>query len=93
MTGSLGTVGFPVGPYQDVLMVSLKEVPQNAWGGALPPVPPDHAFWASSLDAPALVAAGQAEYAPPGTVAPPPEPRWTVRGQPGFAAGTSNSSH
>jgi hypothetical protein len=74
-------------------MVSLQVLTQNAWGGALPDIPANHAFWASTLDAPGLVANGQAEYAPPGTVAPPPEPRWTVRGQPGFAAGTSNSSH
>jgi hypothetical protein len=51
------------------------------------------AFWASSREAPGLVAGGQAEYAPEGTVAPPAEPAWTAHGIPGFGAGTSNCSH
>jgi hypothetical protein len=49
-------------------------------------------FWSDSREAPGLIAAGQAEIAPPDTVAPPPEPAHTVHGIPGFGAGTSNSS-
>jgi hypothetical protein len=88
-------MGFPVGPYVPVLMVSLSSEPlyQAAWSGRLPNVAIGEAFWASSRDVPGLLAAGLAELAPEGTPAPPAEPAWTAHGQPGFAAGTSNSSH
>jgi len=86
-------MGFPVGPYVPVLMVSLQPLSQSSWAGQFPNVGANEAFWAMSRDAPGLVAAGQAVYAPPGTVAPSPEPRYTAHGSPGFGAGTSNSSH
>ena len=86
-------VGFPVGPWTPTLMIAEAELYQASWAGRLPNVGPGQAFWASSRDAPGLVAAGLASIAPPGTVAPPVEPRWTAHGSAGFGAGTSNSSH
>lgn len=88
-------MGFPLPPNQPQLMIALQvPLTQACWGGRLPNVTAvGEAFWASLRDAPALVAAGQAEYAPPGTVAPPPEPRWMAHGSAGAGAGTSNSSH
>jgi len=74
-------------------MVALAELSVSAWSGRLPNVADGEAFWASSRDVPSLVAAGLAELAPPGTVAPPAEPAWTAHGSPGFGAGTSNSTH
>jgi hypothetical protein len=74
-------------------MIALTDLSQASWSGRLPNVTTGEAFWASIRDAPSLVASGLAEYAPPDTVAPPPEPRYTVHGTAGFAAGTSNSSH
>lgn len=64
----------------------------SAWSGRLPNVNAGEAFWAPARNAVSLVAAGQAEYAPDGTIAPPPEPPHTVHGTPGVGAGTSNSS-
>jgi hypothetical protein len=86
-------MGFPVGPWIPVLMVSLKPLTQFSWAGQLSPVAANVVFWAMTRDAPGLVANGQAVYAPPGTVAPQVEPKWTAHGQPGFGAGTSNCSH
>jgi hypothetical protein len=86
-------MGFPVGPYVPVLMVSLQPLSQAAWSGQLPAIPENTAFWASSRDVQSLIAAGLAELAPPDTVAPPVEPAWTAWGSPGFGAGTSNSTH
>ena len=86
-------MGFPVGPWVPVLMVSLQPLSQQAWSGQLPPIAANEPFWASSRDVPSLVAAGLAELAPPDTVAPPVEPAYTAWGSPGFGAGTSNSSH
>jgi hypothetical protein len=88
-------MGFPLPPNVPVLMVSLpsQSLVQACWAGRLPDVPPSTAFWASARDAPWLASAGFAEYAPPNTVAPPPEPRWTAHGSPGAGAGTSNCSH
>jgi hypothetical protein len=85
-------MGWPVGPWVPVLMVALAGLSQSSWAGQLPPVGVGEAFWASSRDAPGLVADGQAVYAPPDTVAPPVEPPHTVHGSPGFGAGTSNST-
>jgi len=86
-------MGFPLPPLPPRLMIALVPLSQAAWSGRLPDIGANEAFWATSRDAVSLVAAGYAEYAPDGTVAPPPEPAWTVHGSPGFAAGTSNSSH
>lgn len=86
-------IGFPVGPWIPVLMVSLQPLSRSSWAGQLTPVAANEAFWAMSRDAPGLVADGQAVYAPPDTVAPPIEPAWTAHGSPGFGAGTSNCSH
>jgi hypothetical protein len=89
-------VGFPLlPPVTPVLMVALPPGPlaQSAWSGRLPDIEAGEAFWASSQDAPSLIAAGLAEIAPPDTVAPPVEPAWTAHGQPGFGAGTSNCTH
>jgi hypothetical protein len=87
-------MGFPVGPWTNVLMVATAtELGQESWAGRLPNVTPGQAFWATSRDVPSLLASGQAILAPPDTVAPPAEPAWTAHGQPGFGAGTSNSSH
>lgn len=86
-------MGFAVGPYVPTLMIALAELSQSAWSGRLPNVSTGEAFWASSRDVPSLVSAGLAELAPEGTVAPPPEPRYTAWGSPGFGAGTSNCSH
>lgn len=86
-------MGFPVGPYVPTLMLALAELAQSSWAGRLPDVQVGEAFWASSRDVPALIAAGLAEPAPNGTIAPPAEPAWTAHGSPGFGAGTSNSSH
>ncbi|HEY2086722.1 MAG TPA: hypothetical protein VGH54_11960 [Mycobacterium sp.] len=87
-------MGFPVGPFTQVLMVSLSEQPLSvsSWGGRIANVTLGEPFWASSRDVPGLLAAGQAELAPEGTTAPPPEPPHTVHGSAGFGAGTSNSS-
>jgi hypothetical protein len=86
-------MGFPLTPVTPVLMVALTDLYQATWSGRLPDVSTGEAFWASSLDAPSLAAAGLAEIAPEGTVAPPPEPRFTAHGSAGFGAGTSNSSY
>jgi hypothetical protein len=86
-------MGFPLPPNVPVLMVALQPLYQAAWSGRLPDVGIGSAFWASLRDAPVLAASGQAEYAPPGTVAPPAEPRWTAHGSAGFGAGTSNCTH
>lgn len=86
-------MGFPVGPYTQILMVALTELSQASWSGRLPNVGANDPFWASSRDVPSLIAAGLAGIAPEGTTAPPPEPRFTAWGTPGFGAGTSNSSH
>jgi hypothetical protein len=85
-------MGFPLPPNVPVLMVALQPLTRGSWGGRLPNVTPGEPFWASARDAPKLVAAGQAKYAPEGTIAPPPEPPHTVHGSAGFGAGTSNSS-
>jgi hypothetical protein len=85
-------VGFPVAPNVPRLMVSLQPLTQAAWSGRLPNIGVNEPFWASARDAVSLVAAGLAEYAPDGTVAPPPEPAHTAHGTAGFGAGTSNSS-
>jgi hypothetical protein len=85
-------MGMPVGPWLPVLMVSVVPLSQQSWAGELSPVAANVPFWASSRDAPGLVAAGQAIYAPSGTIPPPVEPAYTAHGTPGFAAGTSNSS-
>jgi hypothetical protein len=86
-------MGYAVGPWVPVLLVALKPLGQQSWAGKLPDIAIGEPFWASSRDAPSLIAAGLAENAPPGTVAPPVEPRYTANGTAGFAAGTSNSSH
>lgn len=87
------SMGYVVGPWVPTLMVALAELSQSSWAGKLPDVSPGEAFWASSRDVPSLISAGLAELAPDGTVAPPPEPRYTAYGSPGFGAGTSNSSY
>lgn len=74
-------------------MIALAGLSQSSWAGRLPNISDGAAFWASSRDVPSLVAAGLAEIAPNGTVAPPVEPAWTAHGSPGFGAGTSNSTH
>jgi hypothetical protein len=86
-------MGFPLDPPAQVLLVALQPVSRWTWGGRTPNVGIGEAFWSNSREAPGLIAAGQAEIAPDGTAAPPPEPAWTAHGQPGFGAGTSNSSH
>ena len=86
-------MGWPVGPWLPVLMIAQAGLTQSSWAGRLPNVTDGQVFWASSRDAPGLVADGQAIYAPPGTPAPPVEPPYTAHGTPGFAAGTSNSTH
>lgn len=85
-------MGFPLAPGPNRLMIALTDLSRSSWAGRLPNANTGDAFWASARDAVSLVAAGQAEYAPDGTVAPPPEPAHTVHGTPGFGAGTSNSS-
>ena len=86
-------MGWPVGPWVPVAMVALQPLAQNSWAGYLPGVAAGQPFWASSRDVPGLLAAGQAEYAPEGTVMPPVEPPHTAHGSPGFGAGTSNCTH
>lgn len=86
-------MGYPVGPWVPTLMIALKPLSQSAWSGNLPDISVSAAFWASSRDVPGLIAAGLAELAPEGTIAPPVEPAWTAWGSPGFGAGTSNSTH
>jgi hypothetical protein len=73
-------------------MIALQPLSRSTWAGRLPDLAVNEPFWASARDAVSLVASGQAEYAPPGTVAPPAEPAHTAHGSPGFGAGTSNSS-
>jgi hypothetical protein len=86
-------MGFPLPPNVPVLLIALQPLTQSAWSGRLANVTVGEPFWASSREAPGLIAAGQAEIAPPDTVAPPPEPAWTAHGIPGFGDGTSNCSH
>lgn len=86
-------MGFPQAPPTPVLLVALETLTKSSWAGRLPDISAGDPFWSNSREAPGLIAAGQAETAPPGTVAPPREPRYTVHGSPGFGAGTSNSSH
>lgn len=85
-------MGFPLPPNRPQLMVALTDLTRASWAGRLPNVTAGEAFWAEARIVASLIAAGQAEIAPPGTVAPPVEPPHTVHGQPGFGAGTSNSS-
>jgi len=85
-------VGTP-SPYAQRLMVALTDgLTRNTWATRLPNVAIGQPFWATPRDAVWLVADGFAEYAPDGTVAPPPEPPHTANGTPGVGAGTSNSS-
>jgi len=86
-------MGTPLPPGVNRLMIALTDLSRSSWSGRLPDVHDGDPFWASARDAVSLVAAGQAEYAPDGTVAPPPEPPHTVHGTAGFGAGTSNNSH
>lgn len=80
-------------PYVNRLMIALvDDLAVSSWGGRLPSVNTGDAFWAPARNAVSLVAAGQAEYAPDGTPAPPPEPPHTVHGTAGFGKGASNSS-
>lgn len=74
-------------------MIAAADLNVQSWAGRLPDVEPGEVFWASSRDVPALLAAGLAVTAPPGTAAPQVEPPWTAHGSPGFGAGTSNSSY
>ena len=86
-------MGSPLPPGTQRLMIALVDgLNRSAWSGRLPNVNTGEAFWAPARNAVSLVAAGQAEYAPADTVAPPPEPPHTVHGTPGVGAGTSNSS-
>jgi len=85
-------MGMPVGPWVPVLMIALQPLSQQSWAGQLAPIAANQPFWASSRDVPGLIANGQAELAPEGTVAPPVEPPHTAHGSPGFGAGTSNCS-
>jgi hypothetical protein len=85
-------MGSPLPPNRPALMVALQPLTQASWAGRLPSVAVGEAFWAEARIVPSLIAAGQAEIAPPGTVAPPIEPPHTVHGSPGFGTGTSNSS-
>src|ERR1035441_5583446 len=59
-------------------MIAQAGLSVSSWAGRLPNVADGEAFWASSRDVTGLVAAGLAELAPPGTVAPPVEPAWTA---------------
>lgn len=86
-------MAFPVPPPAPVLLVALQTLSRWTWAGRTPDVTTGDAFWSDSREAPGLIAAGQAEIAPEGTVAPPAEPAYTAHGSPGFGAGTSNSSH
>lgn len=86
-------MGSPIPPAPNRLMIALTDdLTRSSWAGRMPDVHTGDAFWASARDAVWLVADGFAEYAPDGTIAPPPEPAHTVHGTPGFGAGTSNSS-
>lgn len=85
-------MGSSVPPSPNRLMIALQPLSRSSWAGRLPDATVNEAFWASARDAVWLVADGFAEYAPDGTVAPPPEPAHTAHGTPGFGAGTSNSS-
>lgn len=74
-------------------MIALTDgLTRSSMSGRQPNVRTGEAFWATPRDAVWLVASGDAEYAPDGTVAPPPEPPHTAHGTPGVGAGTSNSS-
>ena len=86
-------MAFPLPPNIPALMIALQPLSRASWAGQLSPVAIGQPFWAEGRIVASLIANGQAELAPPGTVAPPAEPRFTVHGSPGFAAGTSNSSH
>lgn len=85
-------MGFPLQPPTPVLLLALQPLSRSSWAGRLPNLATGDPFWSDSREAPGLIAAGQAEIAPPNTVAPHPEPAHTVHGTPGFGAGTSNSS-
>jgi hypothetical protein len=85
-------MGFPLPPNRPTLMLALTDLTQASWAGRLPNVGIGEPFWAEARIVASLIAAGQAEIAPPGTVAPPVEPPHTVHGSPGFGTGTSNSS-
>jgi hypothetical protein len=74
-----------------VLMIATVLLPAQNQSTALPDIQPGAAFWTDPDFVPALVAAGQASIAPPGTPAPRPLPH-TVRGWPGLGAATANSS-
>ncbi len=83
-----------MGPWLPTLMVALQPLSQSSWAGRLPNVAVSEPFWASSRDTPGLIAAGLARLWQAGDPpAPPVEPAWTANGSPGFAAGTSNSTH
>jgi hypothetical protein len=90
--GTLGFMGFPLPPNRPQLMIALQPLSQASWAGRLPSVATGEAFWAEARIVPSLIAAGQAEIAPPDTAPPPIEPAWTAHGSPGFGAGTSNCS-
>lgn len=74
-------------------MIATTQLAQNTAGGSSILTAPGSAFWCESRRAATLAATGQASYAPDGTPLPPAAPPHTIRGQPGFGAGASNSSH
>jgi len=85
-------MGSQVPPNVNRLMIAPQPLSRSVLASRLPSVAIGQPFWATPRDAVWLVADGFAEYAPDGTVAPPPEPPHTANGTPGVGAGTSNSS-
>jgi hypothetical protein len=75
-----------------VYMIALVELAQWSWAGRWPNVQPGQALWVRADQVPGLTTAGYIRAPQNGDPPqPPPEPALTVRGQPGFAAGTTNS--
>ena len=73
-------------------MIARQPLTQQSIAGPLPNVRAGQPFWADDMQVAELQAAGLAVLAPVGTVAPPPEPPYTVNGVPGFGIATANSS-
>jgi hypothetical protein len=86
-------MGWPVGPWTQVLMIADQVLHVQCQASRLPDVQVGQAFWASTRDQASLIAAGQAHDAPANTPAPEPEPAWTANQVPGFGYGTANCSH
>jgi len=93
---SAGGASYPGSPQivagDRTLLVAVTQIGLEDQAERFGSISPGTPFWVRSRRAAQIVSSGRAAYAPASTPLPPAEPPWTVRGQPGFARGTTNAS-